>query len=81
MVNKSKGTKREPAPRKKNGGDAWKTAKDKEPTVEITEDETFLEGVAASSKGVGKHRNPYPHDSEAYEWWRRGWEAQYYGET
>lgn len=88
----SNGSKLVPAPRRRNAGKKEQQQEEKkppirlspgdptEPTIYMTEAETWDEGYAASYRGVGKHRNPYPHDSEAYEWWRRGWEAKYYGE-
>ena len=40
----------------------------------------FYLGYNASVIGLHKMQNPFSHDSEAYEWWRRGWECKYFGE-
>lgn len=40
----------------------------------------FTKGYNACAVGTEKHRNPHANDSEAYEWWRRGWENRYYND-
>ena len=73
METKSKPTKLVPAPRKMSAGESKKE-------VPGTSLEAYHLGYLASSKGVIKVYNPYPNESELYEWWRRGWETRYFQE-
>jgi hypothetical protein len=47
---------------------------------EIDATTAFHLGYNASVIGIIKSRNPFPQNSENYEWWRRGWECKFYGE-
>lgn len=48
---------------------------------DVDQTTAFYLGYNASVIGIIKSRNPFPQDSESYEWWRRGWECKFHGES
>jgi len=55
--------------------------KPKSEPLDVNESEFYYcEGWRSSRCGVIRGHNPHPHDSEAYEWWRVGWEDNFHGE-